>query len=157
MSGWASSSGRASYTIPKMTVPEADVAQNAHRATIPPKANAAPIASSRTWQRRMSKLLHIHEIKSARSTTPLATSSQAKPKATEKGEGKQKWTLSRVRNGFITFGKFIGPGFMVAVAYSESLQLFAKKLQSSLPRTKMPTHTWASLQCDRSIILYPKA
>lgn len=157
MSGWSSSSRRESYTTPNMALPEADVAHNAQHGTRPSNTNAAPRASPQTWQRRLSKLPLFHKIKSARSTTPLATSSQAYPNASEEGEGKQKWTLSRFRDGIVTFGKFIGPGFMVAVAYSKSLQLFAKKLQSSLPHTKKPTHTWDSIQCHRAIRLYLKA
>lgn len=150
----------ASYTIPNMALPEAGGAHSAHHGTKSSNTNAASRASSQTWQRRLSKLRLFHNIKPARSTTPLATSSQAQPTISEIGEGKQKWTLSRVRNGIITFGKFIGPGFMVAVAYSESLSSSSPRSFNppcSLPHTKKPTHTWASIQCDRSIMLYPKA
>lgn len=33
----------------------------------------------------------------------------------------QRWTLGRTRNAVVTFGKFVGPGFMIAVAYSKHL------------------------------------
>jgi metal iron transporter len=38
--------------------------------------------------------------------------------------GRNKPLLRRIRDGLLTFAKFIGPGFMVAVAYSMSLPPF---------------------------------
>lgn len=51
------------------------------------------------------------------------------PSETASGFERQNWSLSRIRNGLITFGKFVGPGFMIAVAYSESLQCHTTKAQ----------------------------
>lgn len=61
----------------------------------------------------------------------LVTRQSASPSVTGPGSGSgsgsgsnrsggPKPLLHRIRNGLITFGKFVGPGFMVAVAYSTS-------------------------------------
>lgn len=38
----------------------------------------------------------------------------------DNGREQKVWSLARIRKGIVTFGKFVGPGFMIAVAYSES-------------------------------------
>ncbi|CAN8098086.1 unnamed protein product [Discula destructiva] len=49
------------------------------------------------------------------SSVPMPENGNASPRGT--GPGQQQWSLARVRKAIITFGKFVGPGFMIAVAY----------------------------------------
>jgi metal iron transporter len=46
----------------------------------------------------------------------------AGPPSTEANNARHdrgRWSFDRIKQGFITFSRFVGPGFMVAVAYSE--------------------------------------
>lgn len=127
--------------IPTMALPEADDAHNAHHGSNPSVTDAAPTAPSKTWQRRLSKLDYLDRIKPSRSTNPLAMPRQLEAKSSEKERQQKKWTLSRIRKGIITFGKFIGPGFMVAVAYSKFLHLL-DRLHATTQQPWKPAHAF---------------
>lgn len=57
---------------------------------------------------------------STENTTPV----DRDPTSLENGREQKVWSLARIRKGIVTFGKFVGPGFMIAVAYSESASSF---------------------------------
>lgn len=51
---------------------------------------------------------------------PLPSRSHSHGSSTTRGgEGRDCTTFQRVKNAIIKFGSFVGPGFMIAVAYSE--------------------------------------
>lgn len=101
-------------------------ARDAYDAFSCSRAPREPSTSSRT----LSRLMNPFE---KEKRAPLSTSTSTPPPggndSSGNGRGRKEWSLARIRNGIITFGQFVGPGFMIAVAYSEPLHCLSSHHQ----------------------------